>query len=198
MKHLSSLVLLGLCWANLGVLAHEDADSWVPTAYPDAAAHAPSPLPDRIILTWNSDPATTQAVNWRTDSSVLRGLAEIAEANVSGRDLEPLQVQAETSELKSDLNEAHYHTVEFTGLKPDTLYTYRVGDGENWSEFFHFKTACAEPAPFSFVYFGDSQNEIKTRPVPRFSRGFPRCPPCGVHPPRRRPGEQGAIRYVLG
>ncbi|MGC5033698.1 fibronectin type III domain-containing protein [Micromonospora sp. DT229] len=30
---------------------------------------------------------------------------------------------------------------EFTNLKPDTRYTYRVGDGTNWSEWTDFTTA---------------------------------------------------------
>ena len=33
-------------------------------------AHLHSPLPDRVVLTWNDDPTSTQSVNWRTDISV--------------------------------------------------------------------------------------------------------------------------------
>ena len=47
-------------------------------------------------------------------------------------------------------------------LQPDTLYAYRVGDGVNWTEYYHFKTASYEEEPFSFIYFGDAQNEVKT------------------------------------
>ena len=45
-----------------------------------AEAYAPSARPDRIILTLNEDPRTTQTVNWRTSTDVVTGLAEIAEA----------------------------------------------------------------------------------------------------------------------
>ena len=41
-------------------------------------AHLPSPLPDRIVLTWNDDPARTQSVNWRTDISLKKGFAQLA------------------------------------------------------------------------------------------------------------------------
>ena len=45
----------------------------------------------------------------------------------------------------------HFHTVRFEALQPDTLYAYRVGDGEHyWSEWIQFRTAKSEPAPFSF------------------------------------------------
>ena len=40
-------------------------DAPAPAPYPDKAAHAPRPLPDRVVLTWRGDPATTQAVTWR-------------------------------------------------------------------------------------------------------------------------------------
>ena len=57
--------------------------------YPNEMAHIPTPLPDRVVLTWNDDPATTQAVNWRTDVSVKAGLAQLAIANANGRALKP-------------------------------------------------------------------------------------------------------------
>ena len=40
--------------------------------------------------------------------------------------------------------------------------TYRVGDGVNWSEWFHFRTASDRPEPFSFIYFGDAQTDLKS------------------------------------
>ena len=53
------------------------------------------------------------------------------------------------------------HKVIFENLKPDTKYAYRVGDNENWSEWFQFKTSSDKAEPFSFLYFGDVQNDIK-------------------------------------
>ena len=54
----------------------------------------------------------------------------------------------------------NYHSVTFKGLEPNTVYGYRVGDGEIWSEWIQFKTAHKENAPFSFLYVGDAQNYI--------------------------------------
>ena len=45
--------------------------SWKAEEYPAAAAHAPTPLPDRVVLTWDGNPATSQAVTWRTDVTVM-------------------------------------------------------------------------------------------------------------------------------
>ncbi|MCA9039158.1 MAG: metallophosphoesterase family protein, partial [Planctomycetaceae bacterium] len=56
----------------------------------------------------------------------------------------------------------HYHSVNFRELEPGTMYAYRVGDGVNWSEWSHFTTAQSGKAPFTFVYFGDAQNDLKS------------------------------------
>ncbi len=153
-----SVILLSVFSGPLS--AHED-HSRTPALYPAKEAHRPTPLPDRVTLTWSADPATSQAVTWRTDTSVSHAVAQLTLATDS-----PLKAQrditATTQGFTSDLGEAHYHSVELTDLKPDTRYAYRVGDGVNWSEWHHFRTAKNEPAPFSFVYFGDAQNDIRT------------------------------------
>lgn len=133
-----------------------------PEAYSIKEFHAPRPVPDRVVLTWRGDPAATQAVTWRTDVSVSRSLAEIAVAIDNGRAFQPAAVAGQNERFVSSLGEARYHTAEFTGLTPDTLYAYRVGDGVNWSEWFHFRTASREPRKFSFIYFGDAQNDIRS------------------------------------
>ena len=173
----SRLLFLLLAVSSAGS-AHDNhgPSLWKPVRYPDAAAHAPRPLPDRIVLTWSADPATTQSVTWRTDTSIERAVAELAVANDNGRALKPGSHPAVTTDFKSDLNEAHYHSVTFTGLTPDTLYAYRVGDGVNWSEWFHFRTASREPKPFTFIYFGDAQNDIKTHWSRVFREAFRDAP----------------------
>lgn len=129
---------------------------------PDAEVHRPTKLPDRIVLTWTGDPARSQAVTWRTDPSVAVGLAEIAIADDNASFAKRArQLKAKTATLKSNLSTAQYHSVEFAALSPKTKYAYRVGDGANWSEWFHFTTASDQPEPFSFVYFGDAQNDLK-------------------------------------
>ena len=43
----------------------------------------PSKNPDRIILTFLGDPATSRAVTWRTDSRIKNGFSQISEATVN-------------------------------------------------------------------------------------------------------------------
>ncbi len=172
----ASVLLVALSALPLSAHQGHEADAWKPTPYADKLAHAPRPLPDRVVLTWDGDPATTQAVTWRTDTSIPRALAEITLANDNGRALKGTPVPARTEGLKTDLGEANYHTARFTGLAPDTLYAYRVGDGVNWSEWFHFRTASREARPFTFVYFGDAQNDVRTHWSRVFRESFRDAP----------------------
>lgn len=160
----ASLLTLAGCDVSdpVAPLVASETESVGPVKVPDAEAHKPTPLPDRIILTWSGDPSRTQAVTWRTDLSVERGLAEIAVAQDNGSfTKEARQLAAKTEMLESNLSKAKYHSVEFAALTPATKYAYRVGDGANWSEWYHFTTASDQPEPFSFIYFGDAQNDIK-------------------------------------
>ena len=87
-----TLVFLSLL--SFSIIPH---DNWSPTKLSEEIAHAPSVLPDRVVLTWNNDPATTQSVTWRTDTSVMAGLAEIAIANANGRALKTSEHKATTT-----------------------------------------------------------------------------------------------------
>lgn len=122
-----------------------------------------TPVPDRIVLTFAGEPATTQAVTWRTDSLTAKGIAELKPASPHpSREVTPKVFDAATQLLQLPGATAHYHTVNFTGLQPATAYMYRVGDGRNWSEWLHFKTASRGFTPFSFIYLGDAQNDHKS------------------------------------
>jgi 3',5'-cyclic AMP phosphodiesterase CpdA len=147
--------------------------------YAEKLIHKPTPMPDRVILTWKGEPSTTQAVTWRTDTSVTSAIAEFA-LSEDGPDFDNLKQKADkrpdakkvkrvtaiSTPLETDLNPCHCHSAEFTGLTPDTRYVYRVGQladktAVNWSEWFEFKTTSAGVAPLRFIYFGDAQNEVK-------------------------------------
>ena len=128
----------------------------------------PSKNPDRIILTFLGDPATSRAVTWRTDSTIKNGFSQIAEATVNSNFTEnTVRYKAITEPFDLGLYKGNnslkvnYHSVVFQQLKPNKIYAYRVGDGTNyWSEWIQFKTAKKEYAPTKFVYFGDAQNDV--------------------------------------
>lgn len=122
-----------------------------------------SVYPDRIILGWQDNPATSQSVNWRTDTTVTNAVGAIAEADPSPDFVKTATLVPATSEtVLIEGKQVRYHSVHFTNLKPGTQYSYRVGNGTYWSEWFQFKTAQNKPAPFSFLYFGDAQNDIRS------------------------------------
>ncbi len=137
----------------------------------------PSNEPDRIILTWTGDPATTQAVTWRTAPGTGDPVAEIAVSEDGPKFPDSAREVAATSEtVKTDDGPAVYHTVEFTGLTPRTLYAYRVGDGEDWSEWNQFQTTSEQPAPLTFLYVGDAQNDIYSMWSRVIRMGFTKAP----------------------
>lgn len=129
----------------------------------------PSKDPDRIILTFHGEPATSRAVTWRTDKSITKAVAQIAEATVNSSFTNRAVTKTAVTE-PFDLGRyksnaplvVHNHSVIFEELKPDTMYVYRVGDGgRHWSEWIQFRTAKADYAPTQFVYFGDAQNDLR-------------------------------------
>jgi phosphodiesterase/alkaline phosphatase D-like protein len=120
------------------------------------------------VLSHAADPSSSLSVTWRTDSTVTGAKAQVALAT-GGPSFytQARTVEAETQDLHAhkvtgEHVSANYHSVTFEGLMADTLYAYRVGDGERWSEWFHARTASAEPEPFSFVYVGDAQNNVRS------------------------------------
>lgn len=163
-RYFFTLVTLISCFFVLDVIAQEHHH------HHHGSLHhweIPSKDPDRIILTFHGDPATSRAVTWRTDHTVNKSIAQIAEATVNSKFTEnavTLDAVTEPFDLgmyKGNVSlVVHYHSVIFKGLKPDKLYAYRVGDGDYWSEWIQFRTAKQEYSPTKFVYFGDAQNDV--------------------------------------
>lgn len=136
-----------------------------------------SPWPDRIVVTTPETPQTSFAVTWRSDSSVSETYAEIVEATDDARfdhlsrpvgattealDLSSVVVGTDEYPIlwNSGLEPVHYHSVIFRGLKPDTMYAYRVrGAPGAWSEWYQVRTA-SETGPVKFIYVGDAQNGV--------------------------------------
>lgn len=118
--------------------------------------------PENIILNWNGDPTSSQAITWRTDASINNGFVEFTLADASPTFTQNSKSKkAKTEILKTENGIKYYHSVNLTELIPDTTYAYRVGLENHWSEWFHFRTATQNKnRPFSFIYFGDAQNNI--------------------------------------
>lgn len=122
-----------------------------------------SAFPDRIIMLPTANPATSQTVNWRTNAGLAVAQAEIALAQSGpGFVRQRKVVQGASQRVVSENGLALQHSVTFTDLVADTLYTYRVKGAGSWSEWLQFRTAAADLQPFSIIYFGDAQNHNKS------------------------------------
>lgn len=160
------LSMLGIGSLSPVLIAHDGQDGHTHSKVrkiENVEIYTPTPMPDRIVLTWAGDPTNSQSVTWRTSVEVDKAFAEIA-ISTPGPEFSKAttRFEAESVALKTDLSTAHFHSVNFKDLTPGMKYVYRVGDGTNWSEWFQFKTAKVEQEPFSFIYFGDAQNDIRS------------------------------------
>ena len=121
----------------------------------------PSQIPSRVALNWSDDPTVSVSVTWRTSTEIEVAYAEIAVADASANFTTwRTQVTAKTEKWSQNTYSAHFHSVTFSDLKPDTLYAYRVGSGKIWSAWYQFRTAKTNSNSFSFIYFGDAQNNL--------------------------------------
>jgi phosphodiesterase/alkaline phosphatase D-like protein len=147
-------------------------------------------------LNIGDDPSTTANLTWRTSTEVREAWAEIAEGT-HGPELSSrsTQLPAVSEALLTDLNTAHFHSVKIRNLKPGTCYSYRVGDGVNWSEWFQFRTASDSAQPFSFLYFGDAQNDILLDVVPSCAGSLSRGTQGVFHDPRWRSDQQCSVGW---
>jgi len=136
---------------------------WLGLVLGVVVALAPAAAPAGAQNTLVADVRPRYAVTWRTDTTVVAAVAEISVARPApALRLNAEAVTANTTALETENGAAHHHSAVFTDLRPGTLYSYRVSGAGAWSEWFQFRTASTGFAPFSFLYFGDAQNEVKS------------------------------------
>ncbi|MFF2889514.1 S-layer homology domain-containing protein [Paenibacillus sp. NPDC057967] len=130
-------------------------------------------IPTAIALTYNGDPSSAQGFAWYTDSSITGTKLQVAEASkVAGNTMpvaDTITFNGTSTEIyvfqsredKSAGKRISYasHKATATGLKPNTTYSYRLGDGQegHWSEIRTFKTANPSADAFQFLYMTDTQ-----------------------------------------
>lgn len=133
-----------------------------------AQSNQPSRYPDRIILNLTEESANSIAVTWRTDTTVKTGIVELQYAAAMILPDKSVTFDAVTSTMKYIWDEepeiiSNHHSAIITGLSSGEKYVYRVGSPGFWSEWFDFKTPSTDPSRFSFIYFGDPQNDLKSQ-----------------------------------
>lgn len=142
-------------------------------------------MPYNQIATIYGDPATHMGFCWFTNGGITEGKVQlIAKANATAEDFETcdcvITVNAQTKSTslhytpiqasespKYDICTAAglprntkfdyvSHKAQATELTPGTVYSWRVGFGEYWSEIAQFVTKDADQRDFSFLYMSDS------------------------------------------
>src|SRR5690606_2567756 len=122
-----------------------------------------SAYPDRIFRNITENPSTSIAISWRTDEYTRENYIEILPA-VSDPALTKNANRhiALTEPFQLNAIKVNYHSAKIQDLLPNTLYMYRVGNGDHWSEWFHITTAGKTGEKFSFIYLGDVQMGMRT------------------------------------
>jgi acid phosphatase type 7 len=121
---------MGCLLISASTFAAEKAATPAATSTTAAAATPPKPLPPpappaAIYLTWQRDPARTMTIHWHTvwtdgfRDTVLEYRAAAAPVGA--------WLRAEGRALALPFTQRMVHTVELTGLAPDTGYVFRLG-----------------------------------------------------------------------
>jgi hypothetical protein len=119
---------------------------WIPLAALGA--------PRWVRVSPTSDPSRSMFVAWNTDA-MTESRVEYGTTAAYGQ-----EATGTAEDAGSDLNVIH--TVELTGLEPDTAYHYRVGNpSDGWSQDQVFYTGPADLcAPFTFALAADNRGDF--------------------------------------
>lgn len=133
----------------------------IPAAAAEAYKSNATSVPDHLTLSWTGDAKTTQTFTWRTDTTVTESIVQYksgVSADLSAGGLEVKgTVTPFTVNTATDKTNENIHSATVTGLTAGMTYTYRVGDGKNWSNNYSFTTEAADTPNFKFLVFGDPQ-----------------------------------------
>lgn len=160
-------------------LAGASADAPTVARPSSASSEEAEGFPHRIVLTWTEDPERTITVTWRSLKKMerprLKVVADSADPEFAD-DEQRVDAQLVEASKTNQGKEVFHYTATMRGLSPDTVYLYRVGDpapegldgkdanrAERWSAWMPFRTAPSAGAPWRFLYFGDAQNNIRSR-----------------------------------
>jgi hypothetical protein len=125
------------------------------------------PAPDQVVVSFGEDPTRHLSFTWRTDRSARQTAVRLApEVAGKGGPPDPESVamfRGDDHPVESEglLNDPLIlrHRAVARGLRPDTRYSYSVGDPIRgvWSDWRTVRTAPDSNRDFSFLYLGDAQ-----------------------------------------
>jgi len=117
--------------------------------------------PRYISNNFAGDAASGFVVQWHNDASIAAQTLQVAAASDSFDNAEEIQVTGtlfETSGRVGTHAARNIFKTTVTGLKPATLYKYRMGEPGGWSQVFTHMTSGGSNTEFSFTVLTDPQN----------------------------------------
>lgn len=144
-----------------------------PVPEPRAVSSATDATPDRVVLTPPQNPDTAQSFTWRTGAEVTEGAVHLRAVGTEAWRV----VAARANEVLTKNSIAtRTHSVTVDGLTPKTRYEYFVGNDAASSSTYTFTTAGEAGDPFTFIYFGDAQNDLAAKWTPVVDQAFEKYP----------------------
>ena len=149
---------------TIAVAVHQDRASssdiffdFVSLAPGHEVEEVPAP-PSRLVLTPTDSPENSQSFTWLAASpDAATGVVEIKPA--AGGTVRTVKAYSQGTYLSTTI--PHFSATA-TGLKAATKYSYRVGNGQSFSEWHEFTTANPNATDFTYLYYGDAQIGLDT------------------------------------
>ncbi len=116
--------------------------------------HDAPPSYGRPYLTWQNDPATTMTITYHSEEkpdSVV-ALYDI----VSDPESYHFRAEGESWQIPGLPDGRYINSVELTGLAPGKDHYFRIGDGEEFSQEYKFRTLPDDNTPMRFAIGGDT------------------------------------------
>ena len=122
--------------------------------------------PDHVMLTWTTDPKSTQTIVWRVQSNQESDKIQWIKADEFKKSAWERSAQAVATKdsFQTKTGEVALQYATLKDLKPGTHYFYRLQTGDKWSDPFDFTTESATKKPFKCLIFGDSQSGLPKNP----------------------------------
>lgn len=152
------------CDPEISVPAALAATVEPPPADPHREVYGAAPEPYQVRIGWpSSDPSTSVAFLWRTDTETLSTVVEYGRDGVLDQRVEGASFTF--GGPPGQPGPYRIHEVKLcAGLEPSTTYDYRVGGDGHWSPTFRFTTPPAPGAEDAFrvAVVGDARGAYET------------------------------------